>query len=332
LAHQLGLEGRLNARRRQRLARAVTEDSAAWQRAAEAAKAWSVAASLRWLREAYEGGDNGSLLARLSAARERLNVQEPGAHWTFARALKRVIIRRRDPQPVIALSGLDGAGKSTQARLLADALQNAGFEVAVLWDRIIYNRSLLWLAAPLRLLLRLAPQTRRRLAEQVVIRQSEDASGTFAIPEDHRAVRGLRERLPWLNPAWITVVALLHVVPLRRKTMREIAHGRVVIRDRYVLDSLVHLQDRYGPSNVQLQMRLVARLAPPPLLAFFLDLSAPEAYRRKPEEHTPEALEDHRKLYLQEAHRLGITLVDASMPAQDLADLIAREVLRRLRD
>lgn len=292
------------------------------------APARSARESLAWLREAYDADGTGSRTARRRAVHERLRAA--GTPLARARALRRTLTRPRLPVPVVALSGLDGAGKSTQARLLVTALGQAGVPAVVLWDRISYNASLLRLSAPLRLVLRLVPGATDRLAADVVLPRVEDPEGRYAVPPAHRAVRGLRERLPVLSPVWVTLVVLLHAVPLRRRTLREAARGRLVVRDRYLLDSLVHLQARYGVAQVRLQMRLLRRMAPPPLAAFYLDLPAADAYERKPEEHPVSALEQHRELYLREAARLGVDVLEARRPAPQIADEVAAEVLRRL--
>ena len=331
LASQLGLDGRLDTRRRERISGALAADPAAWQKASAMEATWTVRWSLAWLEQAHRRGDHGTGLARWRAAWERLRAQQPSPSWTALRAVPRLVSPAREPVRVVALSGLDGAGKSTQARLLAEALASAGFEAVTMWKRISYNDSLLWVTAPVRALLQLMPRTRRRLADQATREMaSEDPAGTTRPPESHLALRGIRQRWPALSPVWITVVALLHAVPLRRSTLRELRLGRVVIRDRYLLDSQVHIQDHFRSSRVGFQMWLLTKLAPPPLVAFYLDVPAEEAYRRKPEEHSIATLQAHRKLYLQGAPRLGVHVLDATAPASELARIIASEVLTLL--
>jgi thymidylate kinase len=113
--------------------------------------------------------------------------------------------------------------------------------------------------------------------------------------------------------------------------VREIRRGRIVISDRYVLDSLVQLHDRYGRVHgVGLQARLLRLLTPAPLAAYFLDVPGDEARRRKPEEFSVDELDAHRRAYLEEAGRLGVRVLDGRRPPDELAALIADEVSDRL--
>ena len=197
LAVQRGGSGRLDARRRQRIADALATDPDAFDRAAEVAPRWSAGARLAWLREAYEGSGAGSRSARLRATREAHGKAHPPL-----RAWWRAIRPPAEPLRVVGLSGLDGSGKSTRARLLTEALTRSGFRVDVLWDRLGYHALLRWVTAPLRVGLRLVPRATARLT----VGQAEpEVEEQFAATEDHRAAHVLRGRLPWLDLPWITI-------------------------------------------------------------------------------------------------------------------------------
>ena len=228
---------------------------------------------------------------------------------------------------VIAISGLDGAGKTTQGEALVAALEAAGFPAVMQWHRISANRSLLWLTAPLRFALRLV--MRLRSGKPVPTMDPDDP---FFVAPEHQATRQLRERLPLLSTAWVTVVAVLHALSVRRDTVRETRRDRLVVRDRYLLDALVHLEDKYaGVHGVRLQARLIRALTPRPLAAFYLDVSADEAWRRKPEEFSRDELDRQRQGYLRMAGDLGVTVLDGERPAGELTDEIVRDVLAALR-
>ena len=63
-------------------------------------------------------------------------------------------VRRVREAGVIALSGVDGAGKSTQAARLCDVLNAAGIDTVVEWHRLSHDRSLDRIARPVKRLLR----------------------------------------------------------------------------------------------------------------------------------------------------------------------------------
>lgn len=330
LARQLGLGGRLGVRRRRRVEWAVAEDPSAWARATELAGAWTTAASLAWLREAFAGDGDGSRAARLRSARERLGARRPAPRWIVLRACRVVLRPPRAQLALVTLSGLDGAGKSTQAQLLVADLRLHGFDAVVLWNRIIYDSVLFTVTAPLRWVLRHVPGVASRLAADGGEPDGDQPATGRPVPVDTRAARGIRQRIPGLNPLWITLVTLVHALPTRRRTLAQARRGRVVVRDRYLLDSVVHLQNHYGARHVRVQLWLLRHLTPEPLVAFYLDLPAEDAYRRKPEEHSVAALARHRELYLGEASRSGARVVDARVTREELAEIIAGEVRDRL--
>lgn len=327
LARQLPLSGRLQPKRRRRALDAAASGPDVWTRAEAVAAEWSAQESLALLRACLEGAGT-TRLRRVRAAAERLAAQEPSRRFVRARAWKQVLAARAaGPAPLIALSGLDGAGKSTQAGQLVQALGDAGYDAVVQWKRISYDSSLRRLTAPIRVVLRVVGGPPVPLPAGLAPPGADDPESGFYIAPEDRAARRLRERLPWLSAVWVTLVVLSHAVGMRRETLREVASGRLVVRDRYVLDALVHLEDRYGAvQGVALQRWLLRVLAPRPLAGFFLDVSPHEAYARKPEEHTVTALERHRELYLEHAPALGTVVVDGRAEA----DQVARELFRRV--
>ena len=140
LARQTAGAGELSPKRRRRLEAALDEDPAAWRLAELLAGGWGGPAALEALarlraRPSAEGSTRGllppSVRVRLGAMRDAARGRRRGA--------------------VIALSGLDGSGKSTQAGALADALGRLGHDAAIEWTRIATNERLPVSARPGRL-------------------------------------------------------------------------------------------------------------------------------------------------------------------------------------
>lgn len=280
---------------RTRLHQALAAEPSAWVVAAERAVTWRAEAAVRLARDAYDGARPVDRRGRRALAAE----VEPVA----AR-----------PGGVVALSGLDGSGKSTQAHALAATLGKLGYDVSLEWTRLSFDRSLDVVAAPVKALLR-----RRRPADAGPAAATADSSGSSGHP--------LRARSAAVDRTWTAVVAAANGWTQRRTTAAALGAGRVVVRDRYVLDSVVQLHSVYGRDrDVSAQARLVEMLSPAPLAAFFLDVAPDVAYRRKPEEYTVEELAAHRRLYLREAERLDVIRVDAARPPAELAAELARSV------
>ena len=127
------------------------------------------------------------------------------------------------------------------------------------------------------------------------------------------------------------VVALANAATHLRAVRRHTLAGRVVICDRYVLDSVVQLTSDYpaGPGRM-IGTALVRLLSPQPVVAFHLHLPAAVAAARKPWPGPADQLERHAAGYLDHGPRLGVRLLDATRPTEALAADIARAVWQRL--
>ena len=130
---------------------------------------------------------------------------------------------------------------------------------------------------------------------------------------------------------WTTVIALAHASAQRRETRPRLRRGEVVLCDRYTLDFAAHLRFRYGEQRpFRLQTRLVERLSPRPVRAYFLDVPAESAYARKAEQYSLDDLTRQARLYRDEAERLGVRTLDGERPREELCAEIAEDVWRAL--
>ena len=225
-----------------------------------------------------------------------------------------------DDAVVVALSGLDGAGKTTQAHLLAAALHALGHDVAVEWARLGFSDGLQRLAAPV-----------KRLASVTGRRRSSRGPATPVAPDEDPGARRSGRRALLLDGPWSVLVAQSDAADARTRQARHAAAGRVAVRDRYLLDSLVHVSDRYGAGPPTAAARaLLLRRMPPATCAVLLELPAAVAHARKPGEWSLADLERHARSYAEHAGALDVERVDATLPVHELAAVIAARVWARL--
>ena len=284
LARLTGTHDSLSEKRRLRVEAAVAEEADAWQKAREHAPAWNLTAEL--------------------------------AHLEHGGATHPRLPRPRRPR-VIALSGIDGSGKSSQAELLRETLERLGFEAAVEWSPFGQNAWLDHLAVPVKKLLR---RTRRYAAAEPRETGLERTAGT-----------ALRERNATVNYVWSAVVTFANGLAQLRTIVRHSRHGRVVIYDRYALDSAVQLRFRYGTNGkFSLQRWLIGLLAPKPVASFYLDIPAETSIARKDDRWTLADLEAQTQLYREEVSRNDALRLDGLRPRDELAAEIGEVVWRAL--
>lgn len=298
LARRVARSGELDNKKKRRLDAAVKDDPEAWEQARHRAQVWECAEALEWLRTIYKSGDR-----RIPDHSQR---QGRDRRRAWARSLKDHITRRRTG--VIALSGLDGAGKSTQANALAASLHKLGFETAVEWTRLGHEPLLDKIALPMKRVLR---------RDRRIKSGSEETL-------DRGSASSENDRGPFITFIWSFVVALANGWSHRRATVKHLRAGRVVICDRYILDSAVHLTRKYGRATV-IQIALLKLLSPRPSAAFFLDVDPESALQRKQDIYDAQRLHAHARLYRDLHTHHGVKRMDGHLPQEDLCKAIQRQ-------
>lgn len=290
-ARRAATEARLRPKLRE-MVRDVGEQ--AWKTAGELAPAWKAGKELSELRGALDGAPPRSWRLRSPWVR---------ASWHRGGSL-------------IAFSGLDGSGKSTQVESLVGSLSALGYPTIAIWSSIAANRSLDRIAAPARLLL--GP--------------SKEVPGRNAPPagEDEDRLTRLRERLPWLNTIWVNLLVAMNAWWYLREVWPNILRGRVVVCDRYILDSAVQLRYRYGAErSYGLQLRFLRWVSPKPLRAYLLDVAPAVVYVRN-QEYTPAQIELRAGLYGEEHAQLGVRRIDGERAQEDICSEIAVDAWKAL--
>jgi thymidylate kinase len=305
LARRLAFESSsLRDKHRTRIDVALAEDRAGWASARSEAKSWRAIAALECLHRAYQRRRiPDHLVAR---ARSEILGGSRARGWAS-------LVPRPRRGHVIALSGLDGSGKSTQAEHLRETLEKLGMDAVIEWNRITANPSLDVIAAPVKRLF-----------------GTKDMGAEDPSPAEHTA-HSLRRDNAAVNYVWSGIVALANALAHRRAAARHVRNGRVVICDRYVLDSIVHLRDLYGrDSHFRLHTAIIKGLSPKPAAAYWLDVAPEIALTRKPDEYSLDELALQVKLYEELHESLETTRLDGSASVEKLCERIARDCWPRL--
>lgn len=306
-------------------AAAREEDADALTAARERAGDWGVAPALEALRSGSQLA-RSSRVAGLVAARRRSG---SGRLRTIAHIVRQGAPRRPRRGALIALSGLDGSGKSTQANALAEVLCRLGFDARVAWVPMGKGPWLDRLDSALRPLVRPLVALRARVS---------GASGAAPRPASTApdATSHGPEREPFLHMSptlttlWSTAVALRLALRTGIVLRTEIWRGRVIVCDRYVLDAWTYLRFHYlAAPSLLIQGELVRRLSPRPLRAYAL-VVAPETATRRKAEYDVDENARRSALYEESMQRLGVEPIDGTLPREEICARIASEVCAAL--
>ena len=197
---------------------------------------------------------------------------------------------------LVAFSGVDGSGKSTQVDLLERSFEKIDAPVLRIRSR--------WrpvLSLPMLVIM-------RRLGYARVHR----AGGVYIV-ETRLPSRG------GLTSLWCILTQVENIVKTGVKLVFPLLLGRTVICDRYALDMVVDgmagLHD--APSHTRLGFQLL-HLLPKPNFAFFMDIDPEVAFKRKPDLPGLEDYVERLRLYRELSSRWGVTIVNARVSAQTI--------------
>ena len=253
-------------------------------------------------------GRIGWAQAARAAARDRL------ARRALRERIERAVRARLRRAPkrglLIALSGMDGSGKSTAARAAAEYLTAAGLDAEVHWAR-------------------LGQEARVQDAIARPIKRILGARGTVADPvaatigADREALEGreVERRTGIVAFGWTIVVAAITASAYRR-TVRERRAGKTIVCDRWLTDSLVDLEVRYGRNPVA--AALLRAVVPRPDLGVLLAIDTATSLERKPGDQAESVLRRMEPLYAQAARSAGVAVVDATRTQDEVLDDLRR--------
>jgi len=241
-------------------------------------------------------------LRKIARSRDETILERLGTLRVFLFAKLRSALRLPPYRGIlVALSGVDGSGKSYYRDRLQSFLEECDVPVKAVWAR----------GGSTDLVIRL-----KRL-----LRRATPASSSVQAQPTGAVLRAGWQRTlwPWVVSAELLWSYIFTVMPAR-------LWGRVVVCDRYVLDASVDLSFRLAENpDRRLCWRLLRKLAPRPRLHLLFDASADEMLRRKEMELDRHAIEERQERY-RSLRGPAVERIDTERDP----DLVAEEVALRV--
>lgn len=213
---------------------------------------------------------------------------------------------------IIAFSGTDGAGKSTQIRLLSDQLKKKGYKLRIVWSRGGYTPLFSFMKKVLRILLpNSIPQAGPSKARREAFKNQT------------------------VSKIWL-IIAILDLFLLYGVYIRALSLlGFAVVCDRYLKDTEIdfvrNFPNTFNPKSFL--WRVLVWFAPNPKLSFLLHVPVDVSLARSREKGEPfpdsiETLEFRLSSYLnEETFPLGkYCRVDCQKSVEDVQAKIMREL------
>jgi thymidylate kinase len=309
--------GHLDAKRRRRVERALAEDPRAWETARERAPMWGLGPALELLESVYGGAVVSPGALKRAQATLLLS---GGPRWWLEMVARRVRSMLPRRTRIISLSGLDGAGKSSQSTALIEMLEGLGVDITVEWMPLGHApryRAIRTIRGAVGRALRIYRRARG-------LGRARGGSGADSAKSQDVA---LRKRSGAVNQAWTTVVALHQAIQHRKALLKHAGRGKVVIFDRYTPDAAAQLRFFYGSQNAfRFQKWLIDRISPNPRRSYLLEVPPAVVAARKPLQYTFEGVCEQAALLVEESGRLGVVRLDGERPREEITERIAREL------
>lgn len=229
---------------------------------------------------------------------------------------RKIGVRSQRPM-LIAISGVDGSGKTSHAQALKQAFERCDIRARIVWSR---GASSTFTDALIRV-------GKRFLGGSPTGARAEGSPAGTAV--DRRV--GMWRR-PWVRRLWPWLLAL----DLWRAYLASVAwpllRGWVVIADRYVADAQAEVAaylETAGTPGLPLALRLLERASPRPAARFLLDVPAAVAADRAAGEEQTGFLARQVACYRDLAAKHGAFVLDAARPQEELSSEMVRIVLLR---
>jgi thymidylate kinase len=218
---------------------------------------------------------------------------------------------------LIIIFGIDGCGKTTQAKLLQELLEKEGYSVGYAWSR--------------RELFLLKPFV--TFVKRFILREKDRIEG-----EKHDEITQGRHSFfshLLIQKAWFWVSLIEYRILLSWRVFRPNKRKDVLVCDRYLPDAIVDIAVNYNCDTEGLQKLLrhsLVRCFPKSTLSFFIDIPGELGAARKSDGTSVDYLRKRVKFYQSAAREVDAVSIDGTKTAEIIAKEIQKITIRKLHE
>lgn len=201
----------------------------------------------------------------------------------------------------ICFTGIDGSGKTTLAKSVAERLNNNGTEY-----KYIYNRLAPFLLKPFIII------------AQTLFLRGKGSRNNYA---EYSATKRKATRKNPLSHLYQWLLLLDYCFQTLLKVKIRLMTGQSIICDRYVYDTIatdLAIDFEYSGEKIKQTLNRFFRLFPKPDLIFLVDVTEEIAYQRKNDIPSIDYLRERREVYLKMSKECEMIILDGS---KDIAEL-----------
>jgi len=207
---------------------------------------------------------------------------------------------------LVCFIGIDGSGKTTQAKALVRALGEHGIKSKYVWNRFQPRMMMPFI-----------------LIGKALFFRGKDVLGNYA--QYSNSKKGLFQN-PIIAILYQYLLLLDYIIQTLIQVRLPLSRGKSLVCDRYVHDIVADLAVDFSYSSEAIRKRLnrILLILPKPDLVFLIDVPEEIAYQRKDDVPSIELLKQRRKAYLDMAK--GVIMVDGGRSAAEVENSIRAEV------
>lgn len=213
-------------------------------------------------------------------------------------------------------TGIDGSGKTTQAKILLESLRKDGIEASYVWCR--------WEPLLLRYLMNRWKKN---------IKEGTEGSDCNSVIRKNKKKKLLSN--PVLRWLWLFSFFIDYGLQILVKVRSKMFQRRLVISDRMyydaVVDQALNLSERKDLLINSINSFWVRLFFPRPDLVMWFDCPEEIALSRKSDTENIEYLIERRGLYKDLGERCGWIKIDGTLPVMEIASTIKDIVYEKLR-